>query len=94
MVERGITGQGACMCMPVFGHRKCLIPVRFRAIPLFAPLLTEVVLEDTDRYPNVKAMRSRRRTKKATKKETGGCGLPLARLKADRAPVIVVFTEH
>jgi hypothetical protein len=50
--------------------------------------------EDSDRYLGIKPMRPKRRRKVATKAETGGCGLPLARLKADRTPVIVTFIEH
>lgn len=50
--------------------------------------------EDSDRYLGIKPMRPKRRSKKVTKKETGGCGLPLARLKADRTPVTVTFSEH
>jgi len=57
--------------------------------------ITEVIMqEDSDRYLGIKPMRPKRRKKVATKAETGGCGLPLARLKADRTPTIVTFREH
>lgn len=43
---------------------------------------------------NTPRTRIRRRPKRITKKETGGCGLPLARLRADHPPVVVPFREE